>query len=333
MKKFFALIIFFVFTSLNAMNGQSTNLNNINLWWEGHGNTNNPPVLLIMGLNANLKRWPDELISGLVNEGFYVITFDNRDSGKSSWVTKEPSIIKFIKILPSFIQNAIVEGLFSQMFDEEGRFLMGGAPSEYNLSDMAQDGIALLDHLGINKAHIVGASMGGMIAQVIALDHPERVHTFTGIMTTPGFDTKGLSGPTLEYVEAMKKSFKLSLQNEHKESMYVGNSALLGTRYPDDGQSEKLILLTMEHGNNNNSGHMAAVGASPNRMHRLKTIAVPSLIIHGSEDPLIPQDHGIAIANEIQNSKLYIMEGVGHNFPIQLIPEIINKLVIHFNEQ
>ena len=167
MKIFIFIVIFSLLNNADADDGQISNLNNIDIWWETHGDYSNPPVLMIMGLNSNLKRWPTELIEGLVNQGFYVITYDNRDTGKSTWVTKESTLIKLIKFMPAFIQELIVDGFFSQMLDEEGRFNMGGVPSGYNLEDMALDGIALLDLLKIDKAHIVGASMGGMIAQVI----------------------------------------------------------------------------------------------------------------------------------------------------------------------
>tara|TARA_B100001996_G_scaffold381998_1_gene372688 strand:+ start:239 stop:1201 length:963 start_codon:yes stop_codon:yes gene_type:complete len=313
--------------------GQTSNLNGIDIWWEGHGNAAYPPVLMIMGLNSNLKRWPPELIEGLVNKNFYVITYDNRDTGKSTWVTEESAIIKILKFMPTFVQEPIVDWFFDQMLDEEGRFKMGGVPSEYNLEDMALDGIALLDHLEIEKAHIVGASMGGMIAQVIALNHPERLITLTGIMTTPGFDTAGLSGPYPKYLDAMRDSFLLNLQSKPKESSEVGNLALIGKDFlKDEYENLVKILKSMEiHGNNPDSGHMAAVGSSPNRFKRLNEIKIPTLIIHGTEDPLIPVDHGLAISKQIQNSEKLIINGMGHNFPSSVIPAIIENLVDHFD--
>ena len=335
MKKLFILLFIFLFSLSHFGAGQKSKLNGIEIYWEEHGNSANPPVLMIMGLNSNLKRWPPELIEGLVKQNLYVITYDNRDTGKSSWITKESQIIQIIKILPKFIQELVVDWFFDQMLDEEGRFKMGGVPSQYNLEDMALDGIALLDHLKIDKAHIVGASMGGMIAQVISLNHPDRVLTFTGIMTTPGFDTAGLSGPYPEYVEAMKDSFMLNLQDKPKEASEVGNINLIGPNFLKEEQENLIkILISMEnHGNNPDSGHMAAVGSSPNRFERLKEISAPSLIIHGTKDPLIPIDHGLAIYEEIENSKKLIIEGMGHNFPTSEIPVIINQLVSHFNEK
>ena len=235
--------------------------------------------------------------------------------------------------MPAFIQELIVDGFFSQMLDEEGRFNMGGVPSGYNLEDMALDGIALLDLLKIDKAHIVGASMGGMIAQVISLDHSERVITLTAIMTTPGFDTPGLSGPFPEYVHAMRESFTLSLQNKSKESLEVSNMPLIGPIFLDEEHDNlsKILKKMEDHGNNPNSGHMAAVGSSPNRFIRLKEISVPTLVIHGTEDPLIPVDHGIVLSEEIKNSEKLIIKGMGHNFPSSKIPVIIENMTDHFD--
>ena len=335
MKSLIFIVFLLFLNSSKANEGQISPLNDINIWWESHGDNSNQPVLMIMGLNSNLKRWPPELIQGLVKQNLYVVTYDNRDTGKSTWPTKESTFIKIIKYMPTFIQEPIVNWFFDQMLDERGQFNMGGGvPSQYNLEDMALDGISLLDHLKIDKAHIVGASMGGMIAQVIALEYPERVKTFTGIMTTPGFDTDGLSGPYPEYVRAMRDSFILTLQGKPYESSELVNLALIGPSFLKlEHENLKKILKSMaKHGNNPNSGHMAAVGASPNRLAKLKEVSIPTLIIHGTEDPLIPVDHGEAIANQIKNSEKLIIEGMGHNFPTSVIPVIIEKMVNHFEE-
>ncbi len=143
MKKLVILFSIFIFSLHQFGAGQISKLNGIDIWWEGHGNSANPPVLMIMGLNSNLKRWPPELIEGLVNQDLYVITYDNRDTGKSTWVTEESAVIKILKYMPTFVQEPIVNWFFDQMLDEEGRFKMGGIPSEYNLEDMALDGMAL----------------------------------------------------------------------------------------------------------------------------------------------------------------------------------------------
>ena len=136
-------------------------VNDINIWWEDFGDSSNPTVLLIMGANANAMQWTLEFINPLVEAGFHVIRFDNRDVGKSTWVTTEPSFVM-----------------------QEGQ--MVSSEVSYNLEDMAQDAVTLLEHLGVEKAHIVGASMGGMITQVIGLDHQHKALSLTPIMSTPG---------------------------------------------------------------------------------------------------------------------------------------------------
>ena len=315
--------------------GQVTSLNGVDIWWEAHGDPKNPAALLIMGLNSNSKVWSEHLIKKLAGEDIYVIVYDNRDMGKSSWVTEEPFLLTFIKILPTFVIEAFVDGIFNFIFDEKGRFNMAeaaAAPAEYNLNDMALDGLSLLDHLEIEKAHIVGASMGGMIAQVMTLNYPERVITLTAIMSTPGFDTEGLTGPNQKFIDAMKESMVLNLLEKEEEALIVTERALTGSRFPfDENSFKEEAKKRIEQGINTSNGQIGAVGASPNRFDRLKEINKPTLIIHGTEDSLIPFDHGMALADNIPNAKMYAMDGVGHEIPDNLLYEIIPILSAHLN--
>jgi pimeloyl-ACP methyl ester carboxylesterase len=311
--------------------GQTSPLNGIDIWWQAHGDSKNPPVLLIMGLNSNSKVWSEDLIQNLVEEDFYVVVYDNRDIGKSTWVTEEPFLISFIKILPTFVIEAFVDSIFDFIFDDEGRFNMEVAPAEYNLNDMALDGLSLLDHLNLKKAHVVGASMGGMIAQVMALNYPKRVSTLTAIMTTPGFDTQGLSGPNEVFKIAMKESFVLNLLEKEEEALFVIERALTGSRFPfNENSFKEKAKKRIDQGINTSNAQTAAVGASPNRFNRLKEIAIPTLIIHGTEDPLIPIDHGILLADNIVGAKKLILKGVGHEIPDGLLSEIIPVMSAHF---
>ena len=233
MKKTLIAVITTFLLNLSSEQGNITKLNGIDIWWESHGDINNPTALLIMGLNSNSKVWSDQYIQNLVANNLHVLVFDNRDIGKSTWITEEPGLITFIKYLPNFLQEYFVEFIFGFIFDEEGKFNMENpAPAEYNLSDMAMDGIALLDHLEISEAHIIGASMGGMIAQVMALEHSDRVKSLTLFFTTPGFDTPGLSGPTESFKSAMKESFLLKLSGNEIDALTVSEEALTGSRFP-----------------------------------------------------------------------------------------------------
>ena len=170
--------------------------------------------------------------------------------------------------------------------------------------------------------------MGGMITQIIALDYPERVLSITPIMTSPGVQNDSLSGPTKELLDAMKKSFVFNLKGRIEDGVVEIYRQLTGSRFPFNEQEfrEKLKPV-IAHGNNPFSLHGAAVGASPDRTSRLHEIKVPTLIIHGTEDAILPLDHGIAVADGITDSQRMIMEGVGHEIPEELLPEIINEII------
>ena len=333
MKSFLLLLIAILTVNLSSDEGRITKLNGIDLWWNSYGDQENPTALLIMGLNSNSKVWSDQYIESLVENNLHVVVFDNRDIGKSTWVTKEPGLITFIKYLPNFFIEYFVDFIFDFIFDEEGKFNMDNpAPAEYNLSDMAMDGVSLLDHLGISEAHIVGASMGGMIAQVMALENPNRVKSLTLFFTTPGFDTPGLSGPSESFKIAMKNSFLLNLSGKEEEALVVTERALTGKRFPfNENDFVKEAQIRLKQGINTSNAQIAAVGASPNRSKSLKDIDEVTLIIHGTEDPLIPVDHGLFLYQNIPNAKKLILEGVGHEIPNELLYEIIPAMLENFN--
>ena len=305
------------------------NANDIQIWYEEFGDQEKETILLIMGANANCMHWDQEFIDQLVANDYHVVRFDNRDVGKTTWFGKEPTLNKLLKILPNFLLKMIVNSIFGLAVDEKGRFKFSeSTPIQYNLSDMAKDAVSLMDSLKIEKAHIIGASMGGMITQIIALDYPERVLSITPIMTTPGIQNESLSGPTEELLEAMKKSFVFNLKGKIEDGVVEIYRQLTGSRFPFNEQKfrEKLKPI-VAHGNNPFALHGAAVGASPDRTSRLHEIEVPALIIHGTEDAILPLDHGVAVADGIKDSKRMIMEGVGHEIPEELIPEIVNEIV------
>ena len=304
-------------------------VNNINIWYEEFGNTDNETILLIMGANANCKHWDQEFIDQLVANGYHVVRFDNRDVGKTTWFGKEPAFNKILKILPNFLLKMIVNSIFGLAVDEKGRFKFSeSTPTQYSLSDMAKDAVSLMDSLKIEKAHIIGASMGGMITQIIALDYPEKVLSITPIMTSPGIQNESLSGPTEKLIEAMKKSFVFNLKGRIEDGVVEIYRQLTGSRFPfNENKFREKLKPIVDHGNNPFALHGAAVGASPDRTSRLHEIDVPALIIHGTEDAILPLDHGIAVADGIKDSKRMIMEGVGHEIPEELLPEIIEAII------
>tara|TARA_A100001035_G_scaffold278316_1_gene276967 strand:- start:345 stop:1298 length:954 start_codon:yes stop_codon:yes gene_type:complete len=309
--------------------GQTLKVNSIEIWFEEFGNSSNETILLIMGANANCKQWPKEFIDELVSKNYRVIRFDNRDVGKSTKFGKEPLYNKILKILPSFILKNFVNKVFGLLVDKEGKFKFNKSTSvEYDLTDMAKDAISLMDSLDIEKAHIIGASMGGMITQIIALDYPERVKSITPIMTTPGIQNSSLSGPTQDLLDAMQKSFVMNLKGRFEDGIVEIYKKLTGSRFPFNEKDFRTKLEPIiEHGNNPFALHGAAIGASPDRSSRLREINIPTLVIHGTEDSILPLDHGVALANGIRDSEIMIMEGVGHEIPEQLFSEIINAIV------
>ena len=309
--------------------GTIVEANDINIWYEEFGDQTKETILLIMGANANCMQWDQEFIDQLVANDYHVVRFDNRDVGKSTWFGKEPAFNKILKIIPNFLLRMIVNSIFGLAVDEKGRFKFSESSSvQYDLSDMAKDAVSLMDSLNIDKAHIIGASMGGMITQIIALDYPERVLSITPIMTSPGVQNESLSGPTKELLEAMKKSFIFNLKGRIEDGVVEIYRQLTGSRFPFNEQEfrEKLKPV-IAHGNNPFALHGAAVGASPDRTSRLQEIKVPTLVIHGTEDAILPLDHGVAVADGIKDSKRMIMEGVGHEIPEELLPEIIKAII------
>ena len=309
--------------------GKKVHLNNIEIWYEDFGNPSHEKVLLIMGANANCMHWDQEFINQLVLNDLYVIRFDNRDVGKSTWIGKEPLYNKFLKFLPSFLLKLIIKNIFGLAVDSEGKFKFNDISQvKYDLSDMAKDAVSLMDSLKIEKAHIIGASMGGMITQIIALDYPDRVLSITPIMTSPGIQNQSLSGPSNELLEAMKKSFVFNLKGRVEDGVVEIYRQLTGSRYPfNEKKFRDKLKPIIKHGNNPYALHGAAVIASPDRSSRLNEINVPTLVIHGTEDAILPLDHGIALADGIPNSKKVIMEGVGHEIPEELLSEIIREII------
>ena len=309
--------------------GKILKVNSIDIWFEEFGDSSHETIILIMGANANCKQWPIEFIDELVSKNYRVIRFDNRDVGKSTWFGKEPIYNKFLKILPSFLLKIIVNRIFGLMVDKKGKFkFKDNALVKYDLLDMAKDAVSLMDSLNIEKAHIVGASMGGMITQIIALDYPERVKSITPIMTTPGIQNQSLSGPTQELLDAMQKSFVMNLKGKIEDGVVEIYKQLTGSRFPfDENEFRTRLAPIVEHGNNPFALHGEAIGASPDRTNRLCEIKVPTLVIHGTEDAILPLDHGIALADGIKNSTRMIMDKVGHEIPEQLYSEIVNAIV------
>ena len=273
----------------------------ITLEYEVHGEGD--PLLLVMGLGGQLVAWPSSFIAGLVDRGFKVITFDNRDIGLSTKVDAAP---------PTKLQSA--------MFSVSRRF----AKSAYLLSDMAKDAVGLLDALNIERAHVVGMSMGGMIAQTMAIEHPSRVRSLTSIMSTTGNPRVGRP-KTSVLLRASK------LTGGSKETFADRQAALFklfsGSLY-DELEIREVAKLSLERNftPDGTARQMAAIMASPDRTPLLKKLNVPTLVVHGLEDGLVQPSGGYATTKAIPGARLLAFPDMGHNLPQARIPEILDEI-------
>ena len=273
----------------------------ITLEYEVHGEGD--PLLLVMGLGGQLVAWPPTFIAGLVDRGFQVITFDNRDIGLSTKIDAAP---------PTKTQSA--------MFSISRRF----AKSAYLLSDMAKDAVGLLDALNIERAHVVGMSMGGMIAQTMAIEHPSRVRSLTSIMSTTGNPRVGRPKTSV-----LLRAGKLTRGS--KETFPERQAALFklfsGSLY-DELEIREVAKLSVERNftPDGTARQMAAIMASPDRTPQLKKLNVPTLVVHGLEDGLVQPSGGYATTKAIPGARLLAFPDMGHNLPQARIPEILDEI-------
>jgi pimeloyl-ACP methyl ester carboxylesterase len=265
--------------------------------YEVFGNPNNPCIILISGIGGQLIDWPKSLTHGLVEKGFYVIIFDNRDSGLSRQYDELGT--------PDF-SEAIAAKQQGKSFNPP-----------YRLENLADDVIVLMDELQIEKAHILGASMGGIIAQYVALGFVDRVHSLTCIATTSG--DPQLPPAKKEVMEFFASS--MNIQNQSLESFIDSKLDLFRIyNHPDDFDEENLKnqFVASFKRSNNPAGFkrlmLAMICAEP-RTDRLKQLKLPCLIIHGGYDPVFSVEHGHQLAESIAGSHLEIIEKMGHGLP------------------
>ncbi len=282
--------------------------NGIQIEVETHGDPAHPPLLLIMGLGAQLTLWPIELVDGLVARGFYVIRFDNRDIGLSDKFTHAG--------LPNFPMVVIKQKL-------------GLTPKlAYQLTDMAKDAVGVLDALGIAASHIVGASMGGMIAQLVAATYPERVLSLTSIMSTTG--NPKLPPPGRAALKALTTPLPPGGGLDAYVALGPMRSAAIGSPgFPADldRQRERLTLEFARSFHPTGAPRQyAAILADGDRRARLKAVTAPTLVIHGEDDPLVTVEGGRDTAAAIAGARLITYPGMGHDLPLALIDDIADQI-------
>jgi len=278
--------------------------NGIELCYETFGDPDGEPLLLVMGLGAQLIVWPVELCEGLADRGFFVIRYDNRDVGRSTKLEDGPG-----DFLSSFVAAT------------------QGEPVEvpYRLTDLAADGAALLEVLGIDSAHIVGASMGGMIAQAIAIEHPARVRSLTSIMSTTG--ERDVGQPTPAAMERLLTPPPTTRQEAIDSG--VDTRRFLGS---PDAFDEELARVAIAESYDRcfypagTARQLLAIVASGSRAEGLRQVTVPTLVIHGDIDPLVTPSGGQRTAELIPGAALLMLEGMGHDLPPAYLGPIVEAI-------
>jgi pimeloyl-ACP methyl ester carboxylesterase len=285
--------------------------NGIEIEYESFGRESDPVVLLIMGLGGQLTLWPESFCKGLAARGFRVIRYDNRDIGKSTHFVEAG-----VPDIPALMSRA-----------------MTGQTVEtpYALIDMANDAAGLLDALGVERAHIVGASMGGMIAQLVAAHHPTRTRSLTSIMSSTG--RRDLPPGKPEAMAAlMTPPAGESREDRIAASMrtwrIIGSPGYAATDAELRADAERDIDRA-PYEPTGTPRQLAAIMAAPPRNDVLKTVTAPSLVIHGADDPLVPVEAGRDTAAAIPGATLIVVPGMGHDFTARLAP-VLEKYVGEF---
>jgi pimeloyl-ACP methyl ester carboxylesterase len=283
--------------------------NGIELCFDTFGDSNSPPLLLIMGLASQMIAWHDEFCALLAARGYRVIRFDNRDIG-----------------LSTSLDSAGVPDIAAAM-----AAALHGQPVEvpYRLSDMGADAFGLLDALDIESAHVVGASMGGAIAQTMAIERPGRLRTLTSIMATSG--APGLPPPTPEAMAVLMKRPATTLE-DYVTSYAQTWKVLRAGSFPQDEALDRERAERLYARGLNPPGvarQLAAILASGSRKAALGAVRVPALVIHGDADPLVPLACGVDTAQSIPGARLVVVEGMGHALPIAHWRRIIDAIAAH----
>jgi pimeloyl-ACP methyl ester carboxylesterase len=273
------------------------------LCYETFGSADTPPLLLVMGLASQMLLWDERFCERLADEGFYVIRFDNRDVGRST-ILREAHVPKRWQLLTR---------------DPRG--------AAYSLEDMADDAVGVLDHLEIGAAHLVGISMGGMIAQLVALRHPDRVLSLVSIMSSTGDRRVGRPRPRV----ALRMFRKVPRDRAGYIEDHVQSYRIIGSKgfdFEEERKRERAGRL-FDRGIHpaGSARQMAAVVTAADRTPQLRRLRVPTTVIHGDADPLVDLSGGRATAAAIPDAKLVVIPGMGHDMPRELWPQIIQAIL------
>lgn len=269
-------------------------LGDVRLAYQSIGNPQDPTLLLIMGLGGQLIHWPDEVVQALCQQGFRVIRYDNRDVGLSAWRVPTPT---------------------GNLTYEVIRYRLGlPVSAPYSLTDMANDALGLLDSLHVQRAHVLGASMGGMIAQHVADLAPDRVISLTLVMTSSG--AEGLPAPSEALLRLLAR--REAATREQALEQQADLLAALGSPEVRDDRQQLLQQAARSYDRAFNpegvQRQLLAILAEPSRVELLNRLNVPTLVVHGTADPLLPVIHGVHVAAHIRGSELKLIPGMAHRF-------------------
>lgn len=268
----------------------------IRLATEAFGDPDDPPVLLVMGATASMLGWPDEFCAALAGRGLHVIRFDHRDTGQSTTVPP--------------------------------------GEAAYAVEDLAEDAIAILDAYGIDKAHLAGMSLGGYIAQMLAVARPERVASLTLIASEPlGWDGAALPQISQAFLDHFGKLGSLDWSDREAVADFLIESERLcagtGAPFDEDRERARVERVMSRTGSLPSMFNHGALATREDWTGRLREIACPVLVIHGAEDPILPLENGRAIAGAIQGASLAVLAGTGHEIPLPGIPDIAEEIAAH----
>lgn len=288
---------------------QQIEANGLTLTYDSFGSPEAEPLLLVMGLGGQLITWPADFCQQLALSGFWVIRYDNRDSGRSTkldaaGVPNLPwQLLKYLLRLP--------------------------VSAPYLLKDMAADAVGLLDGLGIKQAHLVGASMGGMIVQELLIHYRERLKSAVSLMSNTG--DRRLPWPSKEAL-ALLRTPPAKDRASHIELAVRGGRVLAGSYFPFREQlARERAAQAYDRGLHpaGTARQMAAILASGSRKEALRSVTTPTLVIHGDADPLVPVAGGYATAQAIPNANLLIIPGMGHTLPMETWPQMVAAISEH----
>jgi pimeloyl-ACP methyl ester carboxylesterase len=279
--------------------------NGVRLAYETSGPSDGTPLLLVHGLATQMLLWHDDLLRALTERGFRVVRFDNRDVGRSTHLHDAPA--------PD-LMAALTKGDTST--------------ASYRLEDLADDVVGLLDHVGVDKVHVLGVSMGGMVAQTLAVEHPQRVLSLTSVMSTPspriGPPTRAASEVLLAPPASSREEAVERLVEFYRVAGSPGHEG-------DEAWLREVAGASYDHGYDaaGAARQLMAIHASADRTQKLRELRVPTLVVHGEDDPLVQVAGGRATADAVPDATLLTIPGMGHDLPRGLWPTILDALVEH----